>query len=109
MQNLERILNTAIENYNRDTENKIMLNQYNRQYIATTNEGGQKEVWLNCFCKEKEGKNRKVIKQEHKVSTSKENWRKKVVKVFDGGKCYFNLKVNLLTEKYYDFIVNGKA
>jgi len=70
----------------------IELSRYRRQYYAITNEKGEKEVWINCFC--------------HSWG---ENWRKELIFVFDGGNCYFNLKINLETGKYYDVRVNGEA
>ena len=70
----------------------IDLNRYKRQYYATTNENGEKEVWINCFC-----------------YCLEKNWREELIIVLDGGNCYFNLKINLKTEKYYDVMVNGHA
>jgi len=70
----------------------IDLNQYKRQYYAITNEKGEKEVWINCFC-----------------DSWGRNWREELILVLDGGNCYFNLKINLKTEQYYDVIVNGYA
>ena len=70
----------------------IDLSRYKRQYYATTNENGEKEVWINCFCNVLVG-----------------DWRKELIIVHDGGNCFFNLKVNLDTEKFYDVMVNGHA
>ena len=70
----------------------IDLDRYRRQYYATTNKKGEKEVWVNCFC-DNWGK----------------NWRKELIFVLDGGNCYFNLKINLTSGKYYDLMVNGDA
>lgn len=70
----------------------IDLERYKRQYMAVINDKGEKEVWVNCFC-DSWGK----------------NWRKERIIVKDGGNCYFNLKINIDTKKYYDFMVNGNA
>lgn len=70
----------------------IVLTKYKRQYFAVTNEKGQKEVWVNCFCE-----------------TGNPNWKNEPIFVKDGGNCYFNVKINLKTKKYYDFAVNGEA
>jgi hypothetical protein len=69
----------------------IDLKNYQRQYVAVKNEKGEKEVWVNCFC------------------GSGPIPRKYPVLVCDGGNCFFNLKINLTTRKYYEFIVNGYA
>lgn len=70
----------------------IDLKGYKRQYIAVLNSKGEKEVWVNCFCE-----------------TDNSVWKTKLILVDDGGNCYFNLKINLTTGKYYEFEVNGYA
>jgi len=108
---IEKLLRQFVEDYNPERErqyNEIITNnpgveidkknfiidltRYKRQYIAMTNDKGEKEVWINCFC-----------------STSNKNWRKESVFVCDGGNCYFNLKINLTTGKYRELRVNGDA
>jgi hypothetical protein len=49
-------------------------------------------VWINCFCNYEEL-----------------DWKKSMVFVKYGGKCYFNLRVNLSRGTYYDLMVNGSA
>jgi hypothetical protein len=66
---------------------------YKRQYVPYINPNGEKAVWINCFCS----------------SHDNSDWRKELVFVLDGGNCYFNLKINLKTRKYYDLMVNGDA
>ncbi len=79
--------------YNLDIKNFIIdIERYNRQYIPVINDKGEKEVWINCFC-----------------NSWGKNWRKEKIIVKDGGNCYFNLKINLHTKNYYDFMVNGDA
>lgn len=70
----------------------INLKEYKRQYIAVTNEKGEKEVWINCFC-----------------GSWSASSKKGIFIVLDGGDCFFNLKINLTTKIYYDFTVNGDA
>ena len=108
---IETVLNDFIKDYNPDQERQfkeinhkhpeykldkrnfiIDLARYKRQYIATINAKGEKEVWINCFC-----------------NTHNRNWRQQIIGVRDGGNCYFNLKINLTTGKYYDLMVNGDA
>lgn len=70
----------------------INLKNYKRQYIATLNSKGEKEVWVNCFC-----------------AAWKENWKNDLIIVKDGGNCFFHLKINVTTKKYYDLMINGNA
>jgi hypothetical protein len=70
----------------------IDLKSYKRQYIAVTKSNGEKEVWINCFCKD-----------------WGVDWKYEIVTVDDDGNCFFNVKINLTTLKFYDFVVNGEA
>jgi hypothetical protein len=70
----------------------IDLSRYKRQYMATINSKGEKEVWINCFCGQWD-----------------KNSRTNPVIVLDGGNCFFNLKINLTTGDYYELMVNGDA
>jgi hypothetical protein len=63
---------------------------YKRQYVCYLNKKGEKIVYINCFC-----------------NSMNLDWHKDVVFVFDGGKCFFHLIINLKTKKYIDFFVNG--
>jgi hypothetical protein len=111
LQNIEKILIKCINTYNPEKEKQLKeiydkhpeyklnkknfiidITRYKRQYIATVNSKGQKEIWINCFC-----------------NTHNLNWRKQIISVRDGGNCYFNLKVNLTTRQYYELMVNGDA
>ncbi|QEC75481.1 hypothetical protein [Mucilaginibacter ginsenosidivorax] len=70
---------------------------YYKQIVAATNAKGEKEVWVNCFCK----------LDDWRPDNDKSYWRKNIVRVMDGGSCYFNLKINLTTETIIWFKVNG--
>jgi hypothetical protein len=70
----------------------INLKKYKRQYVAVVNKKGEKEVWINCFCE-----------------TWNSDWKKEIMMVDDGGKCFFNLKINLSKLSYYQLRVNGEA
>jgi len=70
----------------------IELNRYKRQYLPVTNELGEKEVWINCFC-----------------TTHNRNWKESILSAKDGGNCFFKLKVNLTNDVFYDFWVNGSS
>lgn len=108
---IEKQLKTCIEKYNLEQEKNyelmsknnpqykldknnyiIALKNYKRQLIPVINEKGEKEVWVNCFC-----------------DGGETYWQKEIVLVEDGGNCFFNLKINLFTKKYYGLMVNGVA
>ena len=105
------LISDCINNYNPEQEKKfnkiksehpeyprekdqfvILLEHYKRQYMPSVNEKGEKIVFVNCFC-----------------GNWDENSRKNFKLVDDGGNCYFNLKINLTTKKYFNFMVNGEA
>ena len=70
----------------------IELSKYNRQYIAIINKNGEKEVYVNCF---RAG----VIGY----------WRENFIFVLDGGKNFFQVKINLTNLEIIFFNVNGYA
>lgn len=70
------------------------LADYKRQYLAVNNAKGQKEVWVNCFCKS----------IEKRIEFS--DWQKMPVKVIGGGHCFFNVKIDLHQKRAYDFRIN---
>jgi hypothetical protein len=62
---------------------------YRKQLVAATNTKGEKEVWINCFCRADDIR-----------------WKTEIMYVDDGGSCYFKLRVNLTKGTYYDLGVN---
>lgn len=91
---IDNLLEACIVNYNKShsSDHHIDLADYKRQYVAAINADGEKEVWINCFC-----------------IGSFEDWKQNVVFVLDGGKCFFNVKINLTKKQCYDLGVNGYA
>ena len=98
----ESILKHRVNEYNQTLKKEISsqdwkyrlidLSNYKRQYVPTINEKGEQEIWINFFCDD-------II----------ENWESNLVHVMDGGNCYFNLTINLVTKKVVSFYVNGEA
>jgi len=70
----------------------IQLSEYKRQYLAVKTKTGESWVFVQCLCR-----------VEHK------NWEEEMIHVQDGGKCYFDLTINLSTNAVLSFIVNGEA
>lgn len=71
----------------------IDLKRYKFQIVAGINKSKEKIVLIFCHC------------YESKFF----DYTKQLVSTQDGGNCYFQLKINLTTKKYYDFFVNGIA
>ena len=71
----------------------IVFKKYKRQYIAAITSGGEKIIWVNCLCSD----------------FKNDNWRKHIVKVRDGGNCFFNVMISLSKKTYYDLRINGWA
>lgn len=71
----------------------IDLKHYKRQYIPSINVKNQKEVWVNCF----------------DSYPDNDDWKSKTILTDDGGKCCFNLMINIEQGRFYSFNVNGLA
>ena len=96
---IDSLLIACVSDYNNslDKEHKqwsidLKKHNYRKQLIAVTNKNGEKEVWVNCFCR-----------------TWDNRWKTQMMIVDDGGNCYFNFKINFATKKFYDLGVNGGA
>lgn len=79
-------------------KNKLLksLESYTRQYIGII-ENGKKIVKIEGFCVPPT-----LFKHD-------QNWKKYLVRVDDGGDCFFGIKVNLNTKECYSFGVNSEA
>ena len=97
----EKIIKPQIEKttseYRAETNNKYPESeyQYDRQYIAAINENGEKLIWINFFCE-------KTLAEFY-------NLRKERTNTADGGKCFFQLKVNLTKKTIIGYKFNGIA
>lgn len=67
----------------------INEDEYLMQYVPIQNEQGEKEVWVNAFC-----------------YCAGDKWKRELIHVDGGGKCYFHVIINLTAKKYYNFAVN---
>lgn len=92
---IDNILIRAVEDHNKRKEYGSIYNpdKYYKQVLAVINGKGEKEVYLNCVC------------AIHYPAT----WKKNLVNVMDGGNCYFQVRINLITKKVISFSVNGIA
>ena len=108
---IEKVLEACINEYNvtqqkRFNEDKakcpdyylwkgdylIDLKRYKRQYVVSINSKGEKEAFLNCLC-----------------DTFHINWKKDILiaRSNHGGNCFFNLKINIAKETYYELLINN--
>jgi hypothetical protein len=89
---IENLIKKRINEYNKNASQFIAKpDKYYKQFIAVINSKGEKEVWVNCCC------------------SVMADWRKQIQVTYDGGSCYFSLKINLTKGTVYDFMVNGLA
>lgn len=71
----------------------MKLDNYKIQCVPYLNEKGEKEVWINGFCN----------------GFDVDYWRNNIVYVFDGGNCFFTLRLNISTGKCLEIGINGYA
>jgi hypothetical protein len=92
---IEKILKECIEDYNNSEKlaKDINLDEYDMQLIPYLNQDGDKVVYVNCYCDPQ----------------GRANPNDGFVTVFDGGNCFFRLRINLDKQSYYKFSTNGHA
>lgn len=73
----------------------IDLKKYRFQFVPAMTTQGQKVIWVNGFCEY--------------FDSQAGNWRQKIVLVYDGGICFFNLMVDVTKNIYYNFSVNSNG
>mgnify|MGYP006184863337 FL=1 len=67
------------------------LNNYSKQCIAIKNKQSEIEVWIKCACS----------------GIAKETFKYFISNTYDGGHCFFNLKINLAKKECFDIAVNS--
>ena len=67
-------------------------NQYFRQYLAVV-ANGKRIIFVNALCKVEPGK----------------DWRKHLIIVTDGGKCFWHALYDPATQTFSNLLVNGRA
>ena len=93
---LEHIVDSAYRSFTKDStvylHNLMPLGAYRRQYVAVLTTNGEKEVWVNFLCADLNG-----------------DWRHFALSVDDGGKCFFELFINVTRQRAYKLIPGGYA
>jgi hypothetical protein len=98
IENAEKLINQCFNDQKRGTVNRLLNRKpedYLMQFVGAINENGEKIIWVNCLCK----KEIDVFK----------DWKTNIRIVSDGGNCFFNVKINVNKNTYYDLMVNGNA
>lgn len=75
----------------------IELAKYKRQFIAVINDSGEKVVWVNCFS---DSLGDDKLKDDR--------WRNDLYLAKDGGKSFFNIKINLNTQTCGQLMINSR-
>jgi len=87
------VLNNPNSNYNKSNFFIEDITKYKRQYLAVSNDLGEKEVYVGFFCEID--------------ADDMDAWKEKIFIVHDGGNCFFHIKLNLTKHICYEFFVNG--
>jgi hypothetical protein len=91
---IESLVDSCYKDYNKHMRITLLLpiTAYRRQYAAVVNKQGNKEVWINFFC-----------------SSFNLDWKHRAIVVDDGGRCFFQLKIDLTAGKVTSMIVNSSG
>ena len=77
------------------------IRKYYRQYLCYINEKGENIIFINSMCNLSDYQNDDNLKSL--------DWEKEMLKIADGGDCYWSIKINLTQEKYFDLRVNTEG
>ena len=91
---LQQCLNVhnAMQDTTKDLSEYIDLKKYKLQYIPFLDEKGKKKVYINSFC--------------DSFSDSKNYWKQSLVVMNGGGRCIFQVTINL-TENTFDQLLTN--
>jgi hypothetical protein len=90
LKTIDELFNKCVFENNIDTA----YFHYKRQYVPFIDKDGHKKVWINCFCSD--------IKDDFFA-----DWKTSIVRVDDGGRCFFHVTIDLIYNSFSDFEVNG--
>ncbi len=82
------------------------IQKYYRQYIPYLNKDREKIIKINAFCEVLE---LPPGRGSNTNEWAKVDWKKEYVMVDDGGKCYWQITINLDKKEYKDLMVNGAS
>ena len=109
IQIVHNLIDKAVKNdefYFLEKPIKENLEKYYRQYIPYIDNNGDHIIEVSAFCEipefppEAESKSGEWIKMD---------WKSEFVRVEDGGKCYWQIKINLDKKKYFNLGINSIA
>lgn len=102
---VDELLNEAIEEnkfYFLKTKKISELRKSYRQYLCYINEKGEKIIYINSMCE-------LFTDYDEDNNPIPFDWKNKMVDISDGGECYWNIKINITTTKYYELRINGRS
>ena len=82
---------------------KENLEKYYRQYIPYIDKNGGRIIEVSAFCEILEYPPEPDSKS---AEWTKMDWKNEFVEVEDGGKCYWQIKINLDNKEYFDLGIN---
>lgn len=78
------------------------IKKYYRQYLCYVNERGEKIIYINSMCelfKDYDEDNMPVVF----------DWKTKMIDIADGGECYWNVKLNITTQEFFELKINNRS
>ena len=105
---IDSIINIATNDTSKVTNKRFIIRdfkKYYRQYVCYKDKNNDSIIYVNAFCQ---------IPTNHFDSAGinkikKFDWKNNFILMDDGGSCYWQIKINFTTKKYFDFMINGDA
>tara|TARA_Y100000589_G_scaffold327592_1_gene369755 strand:- start:796 stop:1302 length:507 start_codon:yes stop_codon:yes gene_type:complete len=78
------------------------IHKFYRQYLCYIDGKGEKIIFINSMCDLSDYIN-------EYDNSEKNDWKNEMLKIADGGDCYWNIKINLTTNEYFDLRINTEG
>ncbi len=95
IESAESLIKDCFENMKKGTVNYFLNrspDEYNHQFVGFIDDKGYSVLWVNCFKRPEE---------------DYPEWKHQIILAQGGGNNFFNLKVNISNNSYYDLKING--
>jgi len=105
---IDSIISKGIGDQNRKYRrlNTTSYKDYFRQFVCYVQPGGDSIVYVNAICRVNDNP---MEDDSGNLYSVREDWQHELIRVKDGGDCFWCIWINFSKKKYQKLVVNGMA